>query len=138
MSANGHISVLLVNKNIDEPGIMANAAFVLGLTAGRLLPEETFGPEVVDGDGKSHTFLTRIAHFVRKATPTKLQALRDTFAEMPDVQVVDYTEDAAPSTYETYAQDLGNHSGEEIVYRAVYVFGPEEKVVPLTKNLSRL
>lgn len=132
------ISVLLVNKSIDEPGIVTNAAFVLGLTAGRMLPDHTFGPEVVDGDGSPHTYLTRIAHFVRKATPSKLKTLRDTFAEMPDVQVIDYTEDAAPSTYEIYQESLGAHSGEEIVYRAVWVYGPEDKVVPLTKNLSRL
>lgn len=134
----GSISVLLVNKNIDEIGILTNAAFVLGLTAGRHLGDDTFGPEVVDGDGRSHTYLTRIAHFVRKATPTKLRALRDAFADMPDVHVVDYTEDAAPSTYEDYERSLGEHSGEEIVYRAVHVYGPEDKVVPLTKNLSRL
>ena len=133
-----HISVLLVARNIKEAGVLANAALVIGLTAGHLLPEDTFGPDVVDGDGKKHTYLTKIAHFVRKAGPSKLRSLRDTFAEMPDVQVVDYTEDAAPSDYDIYRQDLARHSGAEIVYRAVYIYGPEERIVPLTRNLSRL
>ena len=73
-----NISLLLINKSIKEPGILTNAAFVLGLTAGRDLPEDTFGPDVVDGDGARHTYLTNIAHFVRKAGPSKLRSLRST------------------------------------------------------------
>ena len=133
-----NVSVLIVDKNLKTPGVLANTAFVLGLTAGRLLPDETFGPDVVDGDGARHTYLTRIAHFVREAGQSKLRSLRAGFAELPEVRVVDYTEDAAPSDYETYTRDLGGHAGEQIVYRALYVYGPEEQVVPLTKNLSRL
>jgi len=133
-----HLSVLIVNEKIPEAGVIANTAFVLGLTAGRNMPDESFGGEVADGDGKTHTYLTRIGHYVRKASPSKLHALRDTFAGMPEVKLVDYTEDAAPADYEAYTAALGGHKGEEISYRAIHVYGPAEVVTPLTKNLSRL
>ncbi len=131
-------SVLIVNQSITETGILANAAFVLGLTAGRNLPLETFGANVVDGEHRTHMYLTQIGHYVRKAGASKLRALRDTFASMEDVLLVDYTEDAAPADYEAYTRSLGGHAGEDISYRAIHVYGPAEKVIPLTKNLSRL
>ncbi|HYP19433.1 MAG TPA: DUF2000 domain-containing protein [Chloroflexia bacterium] len=132
------ISVLIVDQAIDSKGVVANAAYVLGLTAGRDLPQETFGPDVVDGDGATHRYLTRIGHVVRKAGQNKLKSLRQTLAGNPDVLLVDYTEDAAPADYEEYAETLAKHSREELKYRALHVYGPEEIIAPLTKNLSRL
>ena len=129
-------SVLVVAKGLDHKGILANTGFVLGLTSGRLLPENTFGPDVTDGDGSKHRFLTNIGHYVREAGQSKLQTLRKEFADHPDVTVVDYTDDAAPADYKTYEENLAKHKGEEIVYRAIHIFGPEEIVVPKTKNLS--
>lgn len=133
-----YISVLIFNQSLTEDGIIANTAFVLGLTAGRRMPEETFGPEVVDGDGHAHTYLTCIGHYVRKAGASKLRTLRDTFSSMPDVHLVDYTEEAAPADYSAYTAALGAHRGEEITYRAVHVYGPADVIIPLTKNLSRM
>jgi hypothetical protein len=130
--------VLIVNKSIAEPGIIANAALVLGLTVGRHLPEETFGAAVVDGDGRSHESLTSIGHIVRKATAAKLRTLWDTFSVDPEVYVVDYTEAAAPADYDAYAAALGSRRSEEITFRAIHVYGPGEKIIPLTKNLSSL
>lgn len=131
-------SVIIVNQSITEAGILVNAAFVLGLTAGRNLPVETFGPDVVDGEQRTHLYLTKIGHYVRKAGASKLRSLRDMFANMEEVLLVDYTEDAAPADYDAYTSALKGHSGEEISYRAIHVYGPAEKVIPLTKNLSRL
>jgi len=132
------ISVLIVDKSLADKGLLSNAAFVLGLTAGRLLPDATFGDDVVDGEGRPHKFLTKIGHYVRKAGQSKLSSLRSKFVESPDVLIVDYTEDAAPADYGAYATSLAGHNGEEIKYRAIYVYGPEAIIVPLTKNLSRL
>ncbi len=132
------ISVLIASKAVTEPGILMNTALVVGLTVGRELPESTFGPDAVDGDGSAHRSLTNIAHFVLKASPSKLRSLRAKFMTMPDVSIVDYTDDAAPSDYATYEETLKSHSGDGIVYRAIHVYGPEDVVVPLTKNLSRL
>lgn len=131
-------SVLIVAKGVDHKGILANCAFVLGLTAGKLLPPETFGPEVVDGDGISHKSLTNISHYVREAGQSKLRTLRAELAQNPSVIIVDYAEDAAPADYLTYAKSLGEHKGEEIIYRAIHVYGPADFVVPKTKNLSML
>jgi hypothetical protein len=132
------ISVLIVDQTLDSKGIVANVAFVLGLTAGRGLPAETFGPDVIDGDGMTHPYLTRIGHIVRKAGQNKLRSLRQELGGKPGVLLVDYTEDAAPADYEEYARTLAEHSGEEIKYRALHVYGPEDIVGPLTRNLSRL
>jgi hypothetical protein len=132
------VSVLIVEQSLDAAGIIANAAFVLGLTAGKLLPQETFGPDTIDGDGSTHKFLTNIGHYVRKAGQAKLRTLRNTFVNSAETSVIDYTEDAAPADYSVYASNLKEHSGEQISYRAIHVYGPEEVVVPLTKNLSRL
>lgn len=138
VSVADYISVLIVNQSLTEVGIIANTAFVLGLTAGRRMPEETFGPAVVDGDGHSHTYLTSIGHYVRKAGASKLRTLRDTFASMPDVTLVDYTEEAAPADYAAYTAALGAHRGDEINYRAIHIYGLAELIIPLTKNLSRM
>lgn len=138
MSLPENISVLITNKSLDDKGILTNAAFVIGLTAGHLLPDSTFGPDVVDGDGNTHTYLTNIAHFVRKAGNSKIASLRETFSAHENIHVVDYTEDAAPSTYADYEKALGKHKGEEIVYRALWIYGPSEVIVPLTKSLSKL
>lgn len=131
-------SVLIVDQQLEHRGILANAAFVVGLTAGRELPGATFGTDTEDADGSQHRYLTRIGHLVRKAGQSKLRTLRSKLLEIPAVQVVDYTEDAAPANYEEYAQNLKTRKGEEISYRAIHVFGPSELIVPLTKNLSRL
>lgn len=132
------VSVLVVDQQLDPVGIIANTSFVLGLTAGRELPENTFGEDVVDGEGKKHSYLTNIGHFVRKASQGKMKSIRSALSENKDTLIVDYTNDAAPSDYNEYATNLSRHAGDEIVYRAVYFYGPEEVVVPLTKNLSRL
>jgi hypothetical protein len=132
------LSVLIVDQAIESKGIVANAAFVLGLTAGRELPGETFGPDAVDGNGATHRYLTSIGHIVRKAGQNKLRSLRQELARNPEVLLVDYTEDAAPANYEEYRETLAKHSGEELNYRALHVYGPEAIVGPLTKNLSRL
>ncbi len=131
-------SVLIVSKGMEHKGLLANVGFVLGLTSGRLLPDDTFGKDVTDGDGSTHKFLTNIGHYVREAGQSKLKSLRDELAQIPEITIVDYTEDAAPSSYEEYAASLGRHKGEEIIYRAIHVFGPEEILLPKTKNLSML
>ena len=133
-----YVSVLNVDKGMDSAGIVANSALVLGLTAGRMLPDATFGPDVVDGDGAMHTYLTNIGHYVRKAGQNKLRTLRQEFASVTDVIVIDYSEDAAPADYDEYARNLASHPGEDIRYRAIYVYGPEDIIIPRTKNLSRL
>jgi len=75
---------------------------------------------------------------VRKATGAKLRTLWTEFSADPDVSLVDYTEAAAPADYGAYTAALGSTAGDEITFRAIHVYGPEEKIVPLTKNLSSL
>jgi hypothetical protein len=133
-----YISVLIVDQSLQDKGILTNAGFVLGLTAGRELPSETFGEKVMDGDGFTHEYLTKIGHFIRKAGQSKIRELRTKFASNTSLKIVDYTEDAAPSDYSEYAKNLSEHKGEQIVYRALYVYGPKSLVYPVTKNLSRL
>lgn len=138
MGARKFVSVLVVDQAIESKGILANAALVLGLTAGRGLPQSTFGSDVVDGEGAIHRYLTNIGHVVRKAGQSKMRSIRTALVKSPDVLLVDYTEDAAPVDYNSYSRSLVVHSGEDIKYRAIYIYGPEESVMPLTKNLSRL
>ncbi len=130
--------VMIIDQSVDHKGILTNAAFVLGLTAGREVPLDTFGGDVFDGENQQHKYLTKIGHFIRKAGQSKLRTLRQTFSENPNVILVDYTEDASPADYSQYSSSLADKKGEAIQYRAMYVYGPEAVVVPLTKNLSRL
>lgn len=131
------VSVLIVSEGIDHKGIIANASFVVGLTAGKLIAPETFSGDVVDGDGSKHTYLTNIAHMVRRAGQNKMRTLRKDFMDAGCV-VVDYTDAAAPSDYATYEKTIAELKGEQITYRAFWVYGDEEIVVPKTKNLSSL
>jgi hypothetical protein len=132
-----NISVLIVNEKIDHKGIIANVSFVLGLTAGRELLQETFGTDVVDGDDSIHKYLTNIGHYVRKAGQNKIKTIRKEFLDA-GIMVVDYTDDAAPADYATYTESIKSHKAEEIIYRAIWVYGPEEIVLLKTKNLSSL
>ncbi len=132
------ISVLIVDKGIDSKGVIANTAFVLGLTAGREISADTFGEDVVDGDGMKHKYLTKIGHLVRKAGQNKIRTLREEFADRDDILVIDYTEEAAPADYDQYTCNLSSHCGEEIKYRALYIRGPADVILPPTKNLPRL
>jgi len=132
-----NISVLIVNEKLDHKGIISNASFVLGLTAGKELPKETFGSDVMDGDNSMHKYLTNIGHYVRKAGQNKIRTIRKEFLDQ-GIVVVDYTEDAAPADYKSYTSSIKSHKGEEITYRAIWVYGPEEIVLPKTKNLSSL
>ena len=131
-------SVLIVDQQLDHKGIIANAAFVLGLTAGREMGRETFGMDVVDKDGSLHRYLTKIGHFVRKAGQSKIRTIRESLANDVTVSIVDYPEDAAPSDYSVYTASLNAKPKDEINYRALHIIGPERVITPLTKNLSRL
>jgi hypothetical protein len=132
------IGVLLVDQSITSAGIEQNLGLVLGLSAGRKMLCEHFGPDVSDADGRTHPQLTNSPHFVRKCSANKLRELRDVFASHPELIVVDYTEAAATSDYAAYAKALSEQAGDQVVYRAVFAFGPEQLLTPLTKNLSRL
>ncbi len=132
------ISVLIVDQSIAHSGILTNLGLVIGLTAGRLLPDQTFGPDLIDGDGREHRYLTSVVHVVRKAGQNKLRDLRAYFEGQPGVILVDYTDDAAVSSYDDYTHSLTGHSGEAIKYRALYLYGPRDLLYPKTKNLSAL
>jgi hypothetical protein len=132
------VSVIIVNKSIRDLGVIANAAFVIGLTAGRLLPDETFGSDVTDGSGSRHLHLTRIGHVVRKAGAQKLRRVRDELAAADRVTVVGYPEQAAPADYALYAEALEHAPADEINYRAIHAWGPRAVIEPVTSNLSRL
>lgn len=132
------VSVLIIDQAQESKGIVANASFVLGLTAGRRLPDSTFGPDVTDGEGGVHCSLTNMAHIVRKAGQSKLRTLRRELQDCDGVMIVDYTEDAAPSDYETYRTSIATKKLDELVFRAIHIFGPEDVVLPRTKNLSAL
>ena len=132
------LSVLIVDKSLNNNGVLANASLVIGLSAGRLLPEDTFGAEAIDGDGSIHHPLTNQAHFVRKAGQSKMKRLRKKFKESEGILVVDYIEDAAPSDYQEYLDNLKTHSEEDLSYRTLWVYGDRSVIEPLTKNLSRL
>jgi len=79
------ISVLIVDQSIAHSGILTNLGLVIGLTAGRLLPDQTFGPDLIDGDGREHRYLTSVVHVVRKAGQNKLRDLRAYFEGQPGV-----------------------------------------------------
>ena len=131
-----YVSVLIVDKSEIAIGLMINVGFVLGLSASKLMPPDTFGTDAVDGDGVMHPALTCIGHIVREAGQNKLRTLRSEFSNSDGVYVTDYTAAAMPSSYDQYTDTLRQQSGEAIKYIAIHVYGPEEIVVPKTKNLS--
>ena len=68
-------------------------------------------------------------------------ALRQKLALVPDDEntIADLLQIAQPELVgNNYQEALQSHSGEEIQYRALWVYGPSEIIVPLTKSLSKL
>jgi hypothetical protein len=136
------LSVLVVDESIVDLGILANAAFVMGLTMGRHLPLDTFGPDVKDANGVEYAALTALPHHVRKASKGQLRTLhtRAIAAKKENIHVlvVAYPLQAATSSYLQYTADMALSPTQEMQYRAVHVAGPNEVVRTWTKNLSRL
>ena len=66
------------------------------------------------------------------------ETLNQEILENPLLDVDGQQEDAATADYREYARSLSERSGDDIRYRALYIYGPEDIVGPLTKNLSWL
>lgn len=135
---NENISVLIIDQSLDHKGFLANHSFVLGLSAGRVMNDSLFGPEVQDKDGVIHMPLTNIGHMVKVASQGKIKELYKEFKLLNQCNVVDYTDASLTPIYSEYQEKLSTQDLREFTIRAMHVFGPKELVFPKTKNLDML
>ena len=131
---------MIINKELPL-GLMANTAAVLGISLGKMFPEEIVGGDVKDADGQIHPGITAKTIPVLAADRERIKRLRDSlFAqENTDVTVIDFSEAAQKCLeYDAYRQMLSCLTGEDLYYLGICLYGPDKKVNKLTGNLALL
>jgi len=125
---------------LDEeltPGRAANAAAVIALTVGALVPDLQ-GEDVVDADGAIHPGLIPIGLPVLKAPAGTIGALRERAVEAGLV-VVDFPAPGQQTTdYEAFRHAVSTTRAAELEYVGVAVIGPKKRVARITGQLALL
>ncbi|MBX9388659.1 DUF2000 domain-containing protein [Streptomonospora nanhaiensis] len=126
---------------VDETLPMAhavNAAMVTGLALGGRLPH-LLAADGKDASGGVHAGLNPNPVPVLTAGSADLRALAEAARADDELTVVGFNEVARRSRdYAAYLDALALTPAEEVDYVAVAVFGPRNRVNPLTKRLPLL
>ena len=130
--------VLIADENLP-PGLIANTAAVLGVTLGRLMPEECVGEDIVDGSGLPHRGIVTIPLPVLRADARKLGDIRRALAreEYSDLLVVDFTDVARScKNYDEYKAKAAICTEQS--YLGLALYGDRKKINSLTGSMPLL
>ena len=137
MDARNEKCVMVIDENLPL-GFAANTAAIMGITLGRRLPE-VVGEDVRDRLGREHLGIIAFPVPVLKASPERLQALREELyrPEFQSLTVVDFS-DLAQSC-KTYGEFVGKMETEDrFRYLGLTICGEKKKVNRLTGNMPLL
>lgn len=130
--------VILLNKTLP-PGIAANAIAHLGLgtanAAGDQGRENLKFLDFIDRDGQSHRSISARSVIVLRGKPTEIRKLRQQAREN-GILTVDFSNTMTGGTYREQLQRTAQTSEAELEYYGVALYGPAEKIAPLTKRYS--
>ena len=79
-------TVMIVNKDLPL-GLIANTTAVLGISLGRLLPD-IVGPDILDGDGRSHRGITNKTIPILSGSKEQIKAIRDQLLDNQDTEII--------------------------------------------------
>lgn len=129
--------VVVVDADMDRGGA-ANAAAVAALALGRRL-DGPLGADGKDASGGVHAGIDPHPIPTLAADPERIRALYEAGRERDGVTAVGFTDTARRARdYGSYLEDLSRTGAEELVYRALALFGPKARVNALTKRLPLL
>ena len=130
--------VVVVDETL-EPAIAANAAICAAAATAANVPG-LLGPDATDADGGGHPGLPWAGCSVLRASAEQLAAIRAKAATTPDTVFVAGMPAAAQLTrvYDEYREQLAATPAAAIVYYAVSLVGPRNRVDKIVGRLPLL
>ena len=128
--------VVVLHEKIEVGKAMnALSHAMLGFGAGAISKEEVRLNQYVDVEGNVHSNISEMPIMVLKASSNKIRNLRKAAIEN-DLKFVDFTDTMSIGTYEEEYALTKCRKDEELIYWAIILFGPWDKVTELTKKFS--
>jgi Protein of unknown function (DUF2000) len=116
-------------------GLMLNTAAALGVSIGAKL-ENILGPDAMDRSHQNHVGLIQMGLPILKATAPMLQKLRDAAALIPDLLLVDFSQEAqVAKSRDEYLEAIREKQSSEILYLGLALYGDRRKVSSMTGSL---
>lgn len=129
--------VIVADQSLG-PGLVANATACLGAAVGAALPG-LVGVEVADGSGQPHAGLPWCGCPVLGADAEKVRAVHDKARTREGIFVAGMSKHAQASrSYEEYVEMLGATASDDLIYHAVSLVGPRNKIDKLVGGLPLL
>lgn len=128
--------VIVIDENMP-PGVIANAAAILGITIGMKRPD-TVGEDVTDRNGVSHTGIIKFPVPVLKCGRDVLKDIRGKLSEtqFQNLTAVDFSDLAQGCrTYDEYIGKMSECCETELNYIGIAVCGDKKQVNKLTGSL---
>lgn len=131
--------VIIIDSELPI-GIMANTSAILGVTLGKLIPEQV-GADVKDASGQTHLGIVTIPVTMLGGDKALLKDLRSRLygSEFDDLVVVDFSDVAQGcNVYSEYAAKAAVTTGQDHNYFGIAVYGSKKKVNKLTGSMALL
>lgn len=132
--------VMIIDRELPL-GLIANAAAVLGISLGKLFPEEIVGRDIQDADGNVHVGITTKTIPLLAGSKEQIRSIRAAIGtgSNSDVTVIDFSEVAQKCRdYESYVDILSSYTASRLAYLGICLYGPDKKVNKLTGSLGLL
>ncbi|WP_312336174.1 DUF2000 domain-containing protein [Anaerospora hongkongensis] len=132
--------VMVIDRELPM-GLIANTAAVLGISLGKLFPDEIVGRDIQDADGNVHVGITTKTIPLLAGTKDQIKGIREAIGAGgdPAVTVIDFSEIAQKCRdYESYVDILTCYTASRLAYLGICLYGPEKKINKLTGSLGLL
>lgn len=131
--------VIIINSELPI-GIMANTSAILGVTLGKLIPEQV-GADVKDASGQTHLGIVSIPVTMLGGDKALLKDLRSRLygSEFDDLVVADFSDVAQGcNIYSEYAAKAAVTTEQDHKYFGIAIYGSKKKVNKLTGSMALL
>lgn len=132
-------SVMVIDSSLPV-GILANTAAILGVSLGKLAPEQV-GPDIVDASGQIHLGIVSLPLTILRADEASLRELRSRLygPEFKDCLVIDFPDVARScNVYSKYAAKMADTSQQDQRYLGIAIYGNKKQVNRLTGSIALL
>ncbi|MBE7719230.1 DUF2000 domain-containing protein [Lacrimispora indolis] len=131
--------VIIIDSELPI-GIMANTSAILGVTLGKLIPEQV-GADVKDASGQTHLGIVSIPVTMLGGDKALLKDLRSRLygSEFDDLVVADFSDVAQGcNIYSEYAAKAAVTTEQDHKYFGIAIYGSKKKVNKLTGSMALL
>lgn len=138
--SNKNLKCVIVLDGGLPRGIISNAAAILGISLGRLVPEAV-GCDICDKSGCIHSGIIEFPVPVLNGTAEQIKDIRKRLYEsgFEDISAVDFSDTAQGCrTYDEFVRKMSETEESELRYFGVGLCGDRKKVTSLTGSLPLL